>query len=216
MPKVQHEYVEMPWQGLGEPSEHSSIYDAHEHVLLTDPLVTDPPTAADGSEPRWRICVTWEQSDDAWRPVSVGIRSVSGQPVNLTIWRAAPISRAIRWSQALLTAKGLLASQTALPEVAEQLRSRILTSHAPTDQRVYFDTDHWARVEQARREAQTGARGTLRRVAELLESHYPDVADAKGRPIYRGLSRPGDTRVKGWLQRLTQLEKNNTKGGEQE
>lgn len=181
------ESLSMPWHGPTEPPEVAAIYDDHEHVLLTHPF--DDPTAP------WFVTVTWEKSDASWRPVEVSVRSASGIPVTASLWRAVPVTRAIRWSSAVLRELGRLASRTARPEIAEGLTSRAYDADPPRDGRVEYGSDHWDRVVEAW-EAVGPVHDRRRAVARYLRESWSD--DQR----YRTITSPSDTRVKGWLDRL--------------
>lgn len=193
----------MPWHGPSEPQEVSAIHDDNEHVLLTHAM--DDPTAP------WHVVVTWERLDSTWRPVEVSVRSNTGAPVTASIWRGVPVTRAIRWSSAVMRELGKLATRSAPPAVASELDARNYDARLPVDGRLEYANDHWERVIEAWN-AVGPVHDRRRAVARYLRERWPEEQQ------YKTITSPTNTRVKGWLDRLAKdgrIERSadTTKGG---
>lgn len=183
------ERCEMPWHGPDEPAEVSALHDDQPWVLLTGEGWDDP------SAP-WHVVVTWREHGGTWRPAEVGLRSSNGEPVTASLWRQVPVTRAIRWSAAYLSAKGALASDTTTGGAEAFAERQYDASSTTEDGRVRYDEEHWDRVVEAWN-AVGAVHARRREVAKYLRRKWPDD------PRYTGITNPKSTAVRGWLDRLT-------------
>lgn len=200
------ERLSMPWHGPAETPEISAIHDDNEHVLLAHQF--DDPTAP------WLVSVTWKHANSSWRPVEVSVRSTIGAPVTASLWRVVPVTRAIRWSSAVLRETGKLATKSARADVVKEFGARTYDSQPPRDGRLEYEADHWDRVIEAWN-AVGPVHDRRRAIARYLHDQWPD--DQR----YKTINSPTDTRVKGWLDRLAKDGRikrtaDTTKGGNDE